>query len=271
MDRTGHLCIFVQASTIMEDENSANMEVLVPIRSGSSGPYAPPAAVLEVIRGFRDRGLTVPFTPDVLIRAGVSESLVPRTLKSLEVLELVDDTGMPTPILEGLRRATSEEYRQRLAEWLRAVYVEVFNFVDPATAPVDRVADAFRAFDPIGQRGRMVSLFLGLCVEAGIVAENTIKKSLPTEARRKPTTPRRPPTPAMPGQGPGFAAGKINLMNNSGGWLPPAIGGLIAALPNADTGWTKKRRDEWVRTFETVLDFSIPIRKEAEANAALLE
>jgi hypothetical protein len=241
------------------------MEVTVPIRSGGPGPYAPPAAILEVIRGFRDRGLATPFTADVLVRAGVSESLVPRTLKSLEVLELIDAAGMPTTVMEGLRRATSEEFPQRLADALRAVYVEVFNFVDPAADTPERVADAFRAFDPIGQRGRMVTLFLGLCEAAGIIPDGTARKQATPTGGRSGATPRRKPLLPSKSAGPSgrhiVNLSKIKAFRDEpNGNIPPAIGGLLASLPRGGSGWPQAQRDRWVKTFEAVLDFAIPVR-----------
>ena len=47
----------------------------MPIRTGGPAPYAPPATVLHVLHALRDRGLTTPITSDVLLRAGVGDSL----------------------------------------------------------------------------------------------------------------------------------------------------------------------------------------------------
>ena len=171
------------------------------IVTGGTAPYAPPATVLQVIEAFRDRGLTTPITIDVLLRASVNESLAPRTLKSLEVLELIDGDGAPTPAMEGLRRAPQEDFRKRMEELVRGVYAEVFKFTDPATDEPSRVADAFRAFNPIGQRGRMVTLFMGLCEAAGIVPEGTTRKPASSSGSKTPAAPRKRPsnTPEMRG------------------------------------------------------------------------
>ncbi|MDX2262705.1 MAG: DUF5343 domain-containing protein [Gemmatimonadales bacterium] len=238
----------------------------MPIRSGSEGPYAPPAAVLGIIRGFRNRGLSTPFTTDVLIRAGVSDSLAPRTMKSLKVLELIDEDGNPTEAFEGLRRATSDEYRPRLSALLKGVYQEVFNFADPATDTAERVADAFRAFNPIGQRNRMVSLFLGLCEEAGIPVPETRRVSVTTPSKPKATAkPPKQGNPVAALNAPSFRADKANLRNTSEETLHPAIGGMLASLPGKDAGWTQAQRDKWMTLFEGVLDFAIPVRESAPA------
>src|SRR5262245_49936348 len=114
------------------------------LKVDGNAPYAPPSAVLEVIRRYRDRGLQTPFTTDVFIRAGVSDSLAPRTLQAFKLLELVDDDGDPTEAFVGLAKApTDDEYRERLASLLRGVYAEVFAFVDPAEEDQARVRGAF--------------------------------------------------------------------------------------------------------------------------------
>src|SRR5688572_17050623 len=129
-------------------------------------PYAPTATVVSVIDRARARGLPSPVTKDVLMKAGVSESLVPRTLQSLQLLELVQDDGTWTDNLEMLRRAPEGEFQGRLAEIIRTVYAEVFQYVDPVKDSGTAIRDAFRGFTPHGQQDRMVSLFIGLCQKA---------------------------------------------------------------------------------------------------------
>lgn len=247
----------------------------MPLQSPGAAPYAPPAAVMEVINGYRERGLTTPFNADVLMKAGVSESLVPRTLRSLEVLELIDKDGKPTPQFDLLRRATSEEFKPRLAEFIRGVYAEVFQFTDPVKDTPERVADAFRAYDPIGQRGRMVSLFLGLCEAAGIVTPGARRASAATSPsrsaapsrlngspKRKPDAPRRENTTVI--------TGHIRTANNDNG-IPPALLGVLNGLPSPEQGWTREQRENFYKAFGSLLDFSIPIRESAPAPATVAD
>lgn len=237
------------------------LEVLVPIRSGDKAPYAPPATLMLVIEGFRDRGLSTPFTQEVLIRAGVTESLAPRTLASLEQLDLIDGDGNPTDAMEGIRRAPTEDYQDRLAEVIRGAYAEVFQFTDPANDSRGRVEDAFRAYEPAGQRKRMVVTFLGLCQAAGIVSDTVAstreprgsyktrsksKKGGPAETKR--TAPKRSDPPPSP---PPAVTG-----------VHPAIAGLIQSIPSNGRGWTEDERETFLETFRAVIDFAIPIRAE---------
>lgn len=210
---------------------------------------------MAVINGFRERGLATPFTHDVLVRAGISESLVPRVQKALEGLDLVDKDGNPTPQLIQLRAVKTDEFKETLAEIVRAAYAEVFQFVNPATDDATRIADAFRGYEPAGQRGRMVTLFLGMCEAAGLVKPDASRSKAPPRNGRKAV-----PTPVRPFRGASVGP-RATVRNDGGGTMPPALMGLLASLPTGGDGWTSAHRDKFVTAFEHVLDFTIPIRE----------
>jgi hypothetical protein len=233
----------------------------MPVTPDSPAPYAPASAIIDLIRRHRSRGLPAPVNSDVLARAGISESLIPRTLQALQALDLIDDNGAPTATLEGIRLAPEAEYKQRIADWLRATYADALQFIDPATATESDIRDAFRNYRPIGQQGRMVTLFSGLFREAGISPErqrasNGAKPVIRAAAKPKPATPagRTSHTPANTG---------VSSEN-----LPAPIAGMLASLPTNGAGWSQVTRDKFVTTFEAVLDFCIPIVEEPEATEA---
>jgi hypothetical protein len=221
------------------------------VTTASAAPYAPPSAVLEVINRYRARGLPTPINGDVLGRAGVSESLIPRTLQALQILDLIDDKGMPQQTLEGLRKAPEAEFRTRLAEWLNGAYADVLQFIDPATASEMDVRDAFRLYNPIGQQGRMVTLFQGLYAAAGIGAE---RQSAPRPAARTAQPKARAPQATSKQE-----IRKPNSNRSAASSLPPALAGLLDSLPPPEEGWTQDERNKFFNTFGTVLDFCIPI------------
>lgn len=153
----------------------------MPVTPDSPAPYAPAAAILEIIKRHRSRGLPSPVNAEVLGRSGISESLIPRTLYTLKVLDLVDEQDNPTEAMETLRLAPEAEFPNRLREWLNNSYADVLKFVDPETADETALRDAFRSYKPIGQQSRMVTLFAGLYGAAGVGRD----KAAPPRAMRR--------------------------------------------------------------------------------------
>jgi hypothetical protein len=225
------------------------------IQPSGNAPYAPASAVLNIIDRYRNHGLSAPFTLEVLERAGITESLGPRTLQALKLLDLVQEDGNPTDEFTDLSKARSDEYEARLAAIVRNAYADVFAFCDPATDPVERVEDAFRSYTPRSQRARMVSLFLGLCRAAGIVEGGT-------RAKRSPSTPgtRRTVQTARPSLS---TARRVSLVRPPksdthaqmfADSIPPALAGLIAQLPETGSVWTTRQRGNFLTAFGAALD-----------------
>lgn len=229
------------------------------VTAANPAPYAPSSAVMDIVSRYRDKGLVTPFTAEVLGRAGVSDSLVPRVLNALITLDLITEDGTPTETLEGLRRAPESEFKSRLAAWVSSVYSDVLSFVNP-TDDEQAIRDAFRAYSPIGQQGRMVSLFLGLCRAAGLREEEQAR-SAPRPAARKPATTStarqtggvtiKPPTARA-----AAAAAQAGL--------PPPIAGLLAKLPPDGGSWTQADRSKFEQAFKAMLDFCYTIREPQE-------
>lgn len=222
------------------------------VTADKPAPYAPGSTVLDVIKRYRDRGLPTPVTKDVLLRASVSETVIPRVLQTLQLLDLIKDDGQPTETFEGIRKAPEAEFKQRLAEWLNATYADALKFIDPASATEEEIRDAFRNYQPVGQQIRMVALFIALYVAAGVrtAAEKNGSAAPRAAARpvRGPTIrPRTAPTPRH-----------ITPARRTDGAIPEAIAGMLANLPVAE-GWAKGERDKFINAFTAVLDYCIPV------------
>jgi hypothetical protein len=226
----------------------------VPVTADKPAPYATTSSVVGLIERYRNKGLPSPIDAGVLERAGISTSLVPRTLQSLQSLDLINEEGKPTKVLEGIRLAPASEYKQRLAEWLTAAYADALQFVDPATDDEIKIRDAFRSYKPVGQQDRMVLLFIGLFTAAGVMPER--QKQQPARSTSATATPRPKPAarPAATAR-----AKPPHQKPVGGGALPPALAGLLASLPADGEGWTRARRDKFVDTFGAVIDFCFPI------------
>lgn len=179
---------------------------------GGTAPYAPPAVVTDLIERNRQGTLPSPVVPNVLLRVGVSESLVPRTLQTLKLLDFVDpETGEVTPKFKALQTVATPEFKPAVVQLLREAYAPVFEVVDPSGADYDSVKDAFRSFKPIGQIGRALTLFLGLLDYAGLPdlptgamtgrqgrPAGSRSRRAPSESNRKSGRPRKDePTPQV--------------------------------------------------------------------------
>ena len=224
----------------------------MPVTADRPGPYATAGSILDLIGRYRSRGLPSPIDSEVLGRAGIAQTLIPRTLQSLQILDLVDaKTGLPTQTFEALRLAPEAEFKGRLEEWLKGAYADVFSFVDPAKDGEAGIRDAFRTYRPVGQQERMVLLFTGLCTAAGLITEKSARPSsnagLPPKVK---TSVRRfvQERVIKPAQPPSASLG-----------LPAPLAGLLASLPADGEGWTAPKREQFLTTFKAVLDFCIPI------------
>lgn len=167
----------------------------MPVTADTPAPYAPASAILSVVERHRNKGLPGIVDIEVLTRAGVSETLAPRTMHALRALDLIGDDGKISEVFEGLRLAPEAEYQPRMADWLRGAYADVLTFVDPETATEEQLEDAFRTYKPIGQRSRMVSLFQGLFTAAGVSPERSRQaaRRTPPNGNSKPKVVRSAP------------------------------------------------------------------------------
>jgi Family of unknown function (DUF5343) len=225
----------------------------MPVTGDTPAPYAPTTAIVGLIERHRQKGLP-PVNDDVLARAGISASLISRTLQAMETLDLIDDQGKPTPTLEGLRLASESEYKQRLADWLRSAYADALSFVDPATDDEIKIRDAFRSYKPTGQQPRMVTLFTGLFAAAGVRPESKRSRSGSTTKRRAKSNGSR--TEDDP----------INSMANPPLSPPPPSGGhdqnkhsksvinqLLDKFPAFDPSWTDDLKAKWFDGYQRLL------------------
>jgi Family of unknown function (DUF5343) len=157
------------------------------------GPYASKDSVVKVIEKNRQVGLQT-VNLQKLQQIGVTESLAPRTLYALEALGFYDENGNITPEFDALRKAHDDEFKPRLAALLREAYAPIFEVIDPATASLTDVENAFRGFEPTGQIPRMVQLFIGLMAYAEVMPEIK-RRPGPVPGQQAPRAPKAKPVP----------------------------------------------------------------------------
>jgi len=241
------------------------------IEPDGSAPYASSKSVVALIEGYRDKGYSTPFTPAVLAKAGVEESLINRTIATLKMLDLIEEDGSPTEQFEALKLARGDdEYKKRLAAWLTDVYAPILAYWNPATDPLNDLAHAFRGYKPEGQRLRMVSLMSALFKYAGIIEQGTSTAKVSKPVKRAPT--KKSPSG---NSGSGARSGKVNdnsanngngASNNfSPGDLPPSVAGLIQELPK-NRIWTSTDRDDWLAAIAFMINRSYKVDNTPDSN-----
>jgi hypothetical protein len=249
----------------------------VALQEGGTGAYAPVAAVVAVIERYRDRGLPAPIDADTLVRAGLTtESLAPRTVQSLKLLDLLDDAMQPTAELVALGKVPTDQFKERLAAVLRTAYADVLKFVDPATDDYERVRDQFRPYKPPSLRDRMATLFLGLIEYAGVIPEGRTKELTgrrPATGKARATRPASTRSSAKPPSesssngsraGTEEAEAPHQVRRPRDGHLPPALEGFMRALPEPGTAVSVKRRDQYVQAFASNFDLSYDVQGESD-------
>lgn len=221
------------------------------LKPAGPAPYTAATSAVTAIDAYRERGLGIPVTPEVLVRAGVKESIAARTILSLKQLGLLDDHGRPTELFEELKATrTDEDYRARLQEWLRNVYGDVLQYTNPSEDPPEKVATAFRGYKPEGQRAAMAGLLVGLWRYAGLPVAEGPGSSRPSGS----PTPRRITVPRRVERVPA-----IDTRQPTRSDLPPELVGLLHGIPRDGSGWTRGRRDAFLKLFEVALDYLVPV------------
>jgi Family of unknown function (DUF5343) len=176
-------------------------------------PYAPPGTVIHVLRFFRTREVPERLSDKTLGQIGVKDSVRLMIRRSLEFLGLLAKDGTTTERFRGLRFASDDDYPHVLRDVLTAAYAGIFEVADPATATRLQLGNAFRPYSPASQHDRMITLFLGLCREAGVNVPEPPKQIAPTAKQGV----RRPRSPALSRSDDG---------NGTGGRGPRVEGGV---------------------------------------------
>ena len=178
----------------------------MPLQLGQRAPYATARTVISVLEKHRAVGLKE-IDGTMLGRIGVSESLIPRTIATLAILDFTDENGKPTPEFQRLPNLSEAEFKEAVADMLRTAYAPVLSVIgDPSSADVKAIEDAFRGFQPVGQLDRMVQLFIGLMVYVGLMPEPAGRRKDPASSRQatngRATRKVSPPAVRLPAAGP---------------------------------------------------------------------
>ncbi|MGA3038382.1 MAG: DUF5343 domain-containing protein [Vulcanimicrobiaceae bacterium] len=214
-------------------------------------PYAAPENIVRILQRVRKGGVKR-VDPDFMRQIGIGDGMIPRTHRALNFLGFTDNDGVLTPLFERYVVASDEEAKQVLAGALRTAYEVIFRAADPSTDDRAKIHTAFRTASPSGQWGRMVTLFLGLCVEAGIpVKEPPTNRPAQDAAAREKISGRPKKTPSAPRKTQQYVPPppQDQPMN---GRLDPALAGIVAKIPDIETADDLER---WWQMFKPAFLF----------------
>lgn len=224
-------------------------------------PYAAISNVMEVITRKRERGLSASLSPTVLETISIPKGNISRTLQALNFLGLIDENGTQTELFHRLGRAgeTDDEYKMILEEIIRSSYERVFAIVDPAQDGETAINDAFRQFGPEAQRGRMVTFFLGMCEQAGIVQTNPRQRKTSNKTNRSPTQRTRSRTSTTSAiQPPDNAPETLPRRSNDEDTEYQLVFAVMRQLPS-DRQWSADRRQKWLAAVEAAVDLMVDV------------
>jgi hypothetical protein len=154
--------------------------------------------------------------------------------------------------LDRYKVVSEEEAATVLLDAIRRAYEWVFvSGVDPETDDRRRVEVAFRNREPSGQWGRMVTLFLGLCAEAGLIVLDTpTKRPGRTETKIRPARKVVAPRAIQSNHNPPTAATAPQLHGHHK--VDPALNGLLSRFADIET---VEDLDRWYAALKTVFEF----------------
>lgn len=206
-------------------------------------PYAPGKPVTSIVKRIYEGTIPSVLTLKSLQSLGVASGNADRVQKALRFLGLISSDFLLTNLAMELRKTTSDEYRSQLGAIISDAYNPVFVSYNPATAIAADLNNAFKPFDPAGQRPNMIALFMALCREAGLAPEATTLKPgrvagapsnpkgehtrVGTQNRSKPITPPLAP-PSTKG------TSKTVTLRNGGGQVTLMISVDLMELEGAE-------------------------------------
>lgn len=230
-------------------------------------PYAGISGVITVLRRLRKGTLPDVLDHQSIQRIGISKGIAGRTLAAIQFLGIIDEMGNKTQTHDRLSKASTNDYPEVLAEALRDAYSEVFKVLDPSSATDVDFHDAFRGFEPAKQRGRMVSLFTGLCQEANIMAgEPTIVQRRTAETLPKAQNGSNDKSAKSEQDGksvdapPPLSQGQHQVLSTPS--IPYEMIAVIFKKLPQDGKWSTVDRDLWLKGLEVALAMEIKVVEE---------
>jgi hypothetical protein len=223
-------------------------------------PYVP-------YRTFRNFFETVDPVPNRIDRSvlrytsGASQTLL---IHAFRALDLIDAAGKTSAEMTEVQAGFKSGDKQPITKLIRQTYPTLFGAeFDLSSATSAQLRERFAAMNLSGDTARKaMAFFLAACDDAGIKYSPHFKLR-PLGPRRqggagRPAAKRSKPDPAPSSMNRTTGATSKPDFGN----LPAPIAGILGLLPTEKDGWTKKRRDMFMATFQGALDLCYPIHED---------
>lgn len=226
----------------------------------SPPPYFAFRTLTNTLEDMKKRG--IPNRIDRSFLPGMSGAGQTQFIAGLKSLGLIDAGGTVQPVLRDMVNATPEERGRLLGEVLKDRFPEAVA-LGSTNATTGELVEVFREYGVAGDTARKaIAFYLQAAKFAGNVPLSPLFQT-PRITSSGGTKRRRPrvtdgeldgetPTP----QTTPTAIGMTDLH--------PALAGVLIELPRQGRGWTKDRRDAFLKMFEMAVDFTIPIVEDAD-------
>lgn len=224
----------------------------------NSAPYTSIGNMLLILGRIKKGWVPGQIDKGEMERAGITASNASRTIVALQYLGLIDEDNKTTDTWKAIATATTNDYPKVLEGILRSSYPSIFELhPNPAEATDIEIGDAFKKSEPLNQRDRMVSLFRGLCQEAGLIAGEPLTRERRTATKQKVASKNDEGEHQETGVQKYKAPPPPEKMPSSLVWYNN-LGILMSRLPDPENAhWTEAEKDKWLNAFHATLDLLI--------------
>lgn len=233
-------------------------------------PYFAFRTLLNTLEDMKKRG--IPNRIDRTFLTGMSGAGQTQFIAGLKSLGLIDAAGSVQDRLREMVSGTAEDRQRILGEVLKDRYAEAVE-LGTTNATTGELVEVFRHYGVSGDTARKaIAFYLNAAKFAGNVPVSPLFQtpkvsssgSGPRRVRREKNETGTDGSSTGAGTGATGASTSTGLMAD----LHPALAGVLIELPRKGRGWTKERRDAFLKMFEMAIDFTIPVMTEPEEELA---
>ena len=235
------------------------METLTEKTSKTPPPYFAFRTLTNTLERMKDKG--VPNRIDRTFLVGMSGAGQTQFIAGMRSLGLIDESGNVQPELSALVEASPADRKKLLADVLRMRYPEAVK-LGSTNATTGQLVEVFNEYGVQGDTARKaIAFYLQAARYSGDIPISPLFQT-PRVASSGATRKKRAK------QNHQRREDGDTDENESGGAaypdLHPALAGVLSELPTRGRGWTVERRAEFMQTFETVANFTIPVISDDE-------